>query len=94
MQEIKSIDIISWAKIHALFGIVVGLIYGVCTAFVFGLFGIAEEMSGVVAFGVASIVIFPIILGILGFISGAIMAFLYNIFAAKIGGVQLELVQK
>jgi hypothetical protein len=94
MQEIKSIDIISWAKIHALFGIVVGLIYGICTAFVFGLFGIAEEMSGVVAFGVASIVIFPIILGILGFISGAIMAFLYNIFAAKIGGVQLELVQK
>ena len=94
MQEIKSVDIISWAKIHALFGIVIGLIYGVCTAFVFGLFGIAEEMSGVVAFGVASIVVFPIILGILGFISGAIMAFLYNIFAAKVGGVQLELVQK
>jgi len=94
MQEIKSIDIISWAKIHALFGIVFGLIYGICTAFVFGLFGIAAEKSGFVAFGVASIVVFPIILGIMGFITGAIMAFLYNVFAAKIGGVQLELVQK
>jgi len=94
MQEIKSIDIFSWAKIHALFGIVIGLVYGICVAFVFGLFGLAKEMSGVVAFGVMSIIIFPIVLGISGFICGAIMAFLYNIFASKVGGVQVELLQK
>jgi hypothetical protein len=32
MQEIKSIDVISWAKIHALFGIVFGLFYGIMFA--------------------------------------------------------------
>lgn len=94
MQEIKSIDIISWAKIHALFGIVIGLVYGVCTAFVFGAAGLANNMTGLEIFGVASIVIFPIVMAIMGFICGAIMAFLYNVFAAKVGGVQVELVQK
>ena len=29
MTVIKSIEIISWAKIHALFGIVFGLVYGI-----------------------------------------------------------------
>ena len=32
MTVIKSIEIISWAKIHALFGIVFGLVYGVVFA--------------------------------------------------------------
>jgi len=51
-------------------------------------------MPGVEAFGVLSIVIFPIIFAICGFIGGAITALLYNLFAGKIGGVQVELALK
>ncbi len=91
MAVIKSIDIISWAKIHALFGIVFGLIYGVMFAVIGAAIGFHREMPGVAAFGLLSIIIFPIIFGIMAFICGAIMAYLYNFFASKIGGVQIEL---
>jgi len=91
MAVIKSIDIISWAKIHALFGIVFGFIYGVLFAVIGAAIGFHRAMPGVTAFGLMSIIIFPIIFGIIAFICGAIMAFLYNFFASKIGGVQIEL---
>ena len=91
MAVIKSIDIMSWAKIHALFGIVFGLIYGIFFAVIGSAIGYHRDMPGVTAFGLMSIIIFPIIFGIMAFICGAIMAFLYNLFASKIGGVQIEL---
>jgi len=52
------------------------------------------EKSGIAAFGLMSIIIFPIIFGIISFIVGAITAFLYNAFAGKIGGIQIELSEK
>ncbi|MFZ0005178.1 MAG: hypothetical protein WCC86_00725 [Methanoregula sp.] len=94
MTVIKSIDIISWAKIHALFGIVFGLIYGIVIAIMGAAIGAKYAMPGVTAFGLLSIIIFPIIFGILSFIIGAIMAYLYNIFAGSVGGIEIELVEK
>jgi hypothetical protein len=94
MQEIKSIDIMSWAKIHALFGIVFGLFYGIMFAVMGAAMGLSRGVPGVEAFGVLSIVIFPIIFAICGFIGGAITALLYNLFAGKIGGVQVEFAPK
>ena len=94
MQEIKSIDIMSWAKIHALFGIVFGLIYGIMVAFMGTAIGLSRGMPVIGALGILSIVIFPIIWAIFGFICGAIMALLYNFFAGKIGGVQVDLAPK
>jgi hypothetical protein len=94
MTVIKSVDILSWAKIHALFGIVFGLFYGIMFAVMGAAINMSKVMPGSDAFGVLSIIIFPIIGVIMGFICGAIMAFLYNIFAGAIGGIQVELVEK
>ena len=91
MSVIKSIDIMSWAKIQALFGIVLGLFYGVLFAIMGTVVGFNKGMPGLEAFGFMTIVIFPIIFAIMGFICGAIMAFLYNLFASKIGGIKIEL---
>jgi hypothetical protein len=94
MKVIKSIEIISWAKIHALFGIILGLFYGILFAVMGTAIGMSKGMPGIGAFGLMSIIIFPILFAIMGFICGAIMAFLYNIFAAKIGGIQVDLVDQ
>lgn len=94
MQEIKNIDVMSWAKIHALFGIVLGLMYGLMFAVMGAAIGVNRGMPGVEVFGILSIIIFPIIFAICGFISGAVMGLLYNIFAEKVGGIQVDLVQK
>jgi len=56
--------------------------------------GAAYSMPGATTLGILSIIVFPIIFGIMAFICGAIMAFLYNIFADKIGGIEVELVEK
>lgn len=94
MTVIKSVDIMSWAKIHALFGIVFGLVYGVMFAMVGAAIGVNMDIPGLTAFGLATIIIFPIVFGIMAFICGAIMAFLYNLFAGRIGGIEVELVEK
>ena len=94
MTVIQSIEIISWAKIHALFGIVFGLIYGILFAILGSAIGATFDMPGATTLGLLSIIVFPIIFGIMAFICGAIMAFLYNIFASKIGGIEIELKEK
>ena len=90
MTVIKSVEIISCAKILTLFGIVFGLIGGVLVAIMGTAIGAIFDMPGVTTFGFLSIIIFPIISAILTFIGGAILAFLYNIFASKIGGIEIE----
>jgi uncharacterized membrane protein (DUF485 family) len=94
MQEVKSVDVISLAKIKAIFGIVVGLICGIVFAIIGGGIGFAKGLPGVEVFGILSIVMFPITLAICGLIGGAIIALLYNFFADRMGGIQVNLVQK
>jgi len=94
MTVIKSVEIISCAKILTLFGIVFGLIGGVLVAIMGTAIGAIFDMPGVTTFGLLSIIIFPIIAAILTFIGSAIFAFLYNIFASKIGGIEIELAEK
>ena len=67
------------------------LFYGILVGIVFTAVGADMGRGGMVAFGLASVIIFPIIFGILYFIGGAITAFLYNFFAGKIGGIRVEL---
>jgi hypothetical protein len=93
MPVVKSVNILSVAKIGALFGIVMGLVWGI-------FFGtIAASRIGRVApgigavSGVALIVIMPVLGLIAGFIAGAVHAFLYNIFAGWVGGINLEFQQ-
>lgn len=44
-----------------------------------------------ILFGVGAIIILPIVYGLLGFVGGAIVAWIYNIAARLIGGIELEI---
>jgi hypothetical protein len=94
MQEIRSIDMMSLAKMKAFFGIIFGLVYGIMIAFVFGAAGLSKGATGLEVFGVLAIVIFPIVFAIMAFIMGAIVAVIYNFLAGKFGGVEVELAPK
>jgi hypothetical protein len=41
-------------------------------------------------FGVGSVILFPLFYGCLGFVMTAIMAWLYNLAAGLVGGVQID----
>ncbi|MBU7032969.1 MAG: hypothetical protein HXS53_10590 [Theionarchaea archaeon] len=99
MQEIKKVGVFSFAKIEAALGAIIGFIIGLISA-VIGttLFGFAET-AGVVMprwlgllFGLAAIIILPILYAVIGFIAGIIIAFLYNVVARWIGGIEIELI--
>ena len=101
-MTIRRFGVLSVAKIYALLLFIVGLIIGVIYGLIFILFGAAMTAIGpgrdAAAGGVSTVVIgivlmigIPIAYGILGFISGAIGALVYNAAAGIMGGVKFEL---
>jgi hypothetical protein len=96
---IKRVSPLSIAKISFVLYAVIGLIIG---GF-FGLFGAAIGSLGALGgehqassmfpaafFGVGAIVILPIVYGVMGAIFAAIGAFIYNIVAGWVGGIEIE----
>ncbi|MAG50087.1 hypothetical protein CL621_00410 [archaeon] len=92
MQEVKRLNVLSVAKITALFGIFFGLVAGILFAIVSKLS--VEAMPAELAampFGMQSIFILPIFYGITYFLGGIVGAAIYNLFAKWIGGIKIDL---
>ncbi len=92
MKVIKKLGVLSVAKIQGIIMAFVGLLYGILYT-IFGNLSDALTEAGMVGTGLGfvGIIILPVFYGVFGFIGGAIMAFLYNIAAEKIGGIEIEL---
>ena len=89
MQKVKRIGVLSLAKIlgflYAIFGLVLGALFSI-----FSLFGFGADETGLF-FGLASIIIVPLLYAVFGFVGGIITAFFYNLIAGKIGGLEVEI---
>ena len=91
---LKRIDPMSCAKVSGVLYTLMGLIFGVFFS-IFSMIGAAfggggdSGMLGVI-FGVGAIILMPIFYGVLGFIAGGIMAWIYNKVADWMGGVEVE----
>ena len=84
--EIKSLDIMSIAKVTALTYGLMMLIVGVLVTLFGGMLGGVQGLSG----GLLNMVLIIIIALIFGFVGGAVSAFIYNIVADKIGGIKFN----
>lgn len=92
MAVLKRIDPISLARVYAVISLIVGLIVGIFVALTGSLIALAPGSSRIVAaFGIASVIIFPIFYGVTGFVAGYVGALIYNIVAKNVGGVKLSL---
>jgi hypothetical protein len=91
--KIKSLNVLSVAKIGAILGLIFGLIWGIIMALVVGSLGvIAKEVIPMAGLGAVAILVIGIIGGaIWGFIIGAIWAFVYNIAAGAVGPIEADL---
>jgi hypothetical protein len=100
MFELKKISPLSLAKVQtlfmAVFGLFVGLLYAGLGKILSGLpeevqsqAGLTPEVSAI--FGPWAILIMPITYAIIGFITGLIGAWIYNVIAKQIGGIKVEL---
>lgn len=79
-------------------GLVVGLMFSLIGAAIAGLGNASPDtelapfggaMMGAM-FGVGAVVILPVVYGVLGFITGAVVAFIYNLVAGAIGGIEID----
>jgi len=91
---VKSIGVVSVAKMYGAICAAAGLLIGILFALA-SVVGAGLAESSEVGFlgpmlGAGAVVALPIVYGIMGFIAGAIGAVLYNVFAGMVGGVRIE----
>ena len=92
MHTIKSVGVLSVAKIMGVMYFALGLIFMP----IFLLAGLAGMMAGgreAALGGITGLVLaimMPVLYGGLGFVMGAIMAFLYNLVAKWLGGIEVQ----
>jgi len=92
MKEIKKIGVLSAAKIQAIMMALFGLLLGLFYALISASLGASANSLGLGAkLGALAIVILPILYAVFGFIAGAVGAFIYNLAAKWIGGLEIEL---
>lgn len=86
---VKSVGAVSFAKIMGTLYVIIGLCFGA----LFSLMAVAGfgGRSGMGAiFGIGAVILVPIVYGIIGFVATLIGAWLYNLAAGIVGGVELE----
>jgi hypothetical protein len=95
---LKSIGVMSAAKVVGVLYAVMGLLMGIVFGSIFALIpamasGPESDVPGWLApmFGFGAIVFMPVFYGICGFVGGAIAAAIYNALAGIIGGLELRL---
>lgn len=92
---VRSIGVLSLGKIMGALYAVMGLIFGAFFAlFWLAGFGMASDEMGAfggLIFGAGAVIFFPLFYGILGFITGLISAFVYNLIAGWFGGLELDI---
>ena len=91
---IKRIGPLSFARLTGLLYAVIGLLIGGIFSLVAIAGGLASDSPELAGFGpvigVAAVVVFPVLYGALGFLTTLIGAWLYNLAAGIVGGVELD----
>jgi len=101
-RTIKSLGVLSVAKIYGVVCTILGLIFGLIYGAIFMLVGgammaggqqtseAAMGGAGAVGIGLVMIVAFPIFYGVFGFVCGALTAWIYNVAVGLVGGLEFE----
>jgi hypothetical protein len=94
---IERIGPVSLAKVLGVIYAVIGFVAGA----LFTLFALLGALDGASSdaeaawlaplFGVAAIVVFPILYGVMAFVMGLVVSGLYNLAAARVGGIEIML---
>lgn len=86
---LRRIDPISTAKVSGVLYALIGILIGLFMA-LFGSFFEPDGGGFGGSFGISAIFVFPVMYGLLGLIGGLLSAFLYNLVAGWVGGIEME----
>jgi hypothetical protein len=92
---IKRIGPLSCAKLSGLLYVVIGLLIGGVFSLAAMAGAFASETAGAAGIGaiigVGAVIVFPILYGLMGFVATLIAAWLYNVAAGIVGGVEVDI---
>lgn len=92
---LKRIGPVSCAKIVGTLYAILGIVIGVVVSLAVLAGGIASNVSRNAALGTiigaGAVVFFPILYGVIGFVASLIGAWLYNVIAGLVGGIEMDL---
>jgi hypothetical protein len=97
--RVTRIGVLSAAKMYAVlmgfFGLIFGAILALVSLLGAGVAATSDDGGSALAFGlgIGAVIALPIMYGLLGFISGLIGAWIYNVVAGLVGGLEIELSQ-
>jgi hypothetical protein len=95
-NEISKIGVMPYAKIKGIFAAIIGFVYGLILSVIVLVFGAILHRNLLAShpfigfLGAFSIIIFPIGLFIVGFVTAGIEALLYNWLAPKVHGIKIN----
>lgn len=96
-MRLRRVGVASVAKLfgvlYGAIGLLAGGIMSVAALFGAAIGAAADQGAGAVVgmlFGVGAIILFPVIYGLMGFLIGALTAWLYNLAAGAMGGIEME----
>jgi hypothetical protein len=87
-MKLQKIAVLPLAKIFCCLDASVGLVLGFVVT-VGSILG--QEGEGLWSLGVWSILVFPLVNAVLGFLTGMFVAWSYNLFSAWLGGIEVDL---
>jgi hypothetical protein len=91
---IKRVGPLSFARLSGTLYAMLGLVLGGIFSLIALAGGFASETAGAAGFGaiigVGAVIVFPILYGLMGFIATLIGAWLYNIAAGVVGGLEVD----
>lgn len=89
MQQVRAFGVFQTAKVTAVLYVVITAIFAVP----FGIIGTLVAIISGKREGLLSLLLLvaPIVYGIMGFLMMALMCWLYNVVAARTGGIEIEL---
>jgi hypothetical protein len=92
---IRRIGPLSFAKLSGMLYAILGLVFGGLFSLIALAGGFASNTAGSAGLGaivgVGAVVIFPICYGLIGFVATLIAAWLYNVAAGIVGGVEVDI---
>jgi hypothetical protein len=92
---INRIGPLSIAKLSGLLYAIFGLVFGGIFSLIAMAGGFASDTAGAAGIGaimgVGAVIVFPIFYGLLGFVSTLVGAWLYNVAADVVGGVEVDI---
>lgn len=92
VQQIKRIGVMQQGKLMGALYFLLGIILAVCVwGFSSMMPSAATGKSFGMGMGIGFVIVAPFVYGVIGFIGGIIVAWLYNICAGMVGGMEIEL---